>query len=349
MRVAVLAAVIAVVVGTVGYAAVWSLTRPAPALGTRERCVATGVPIGALPPAVPAWCDLLGPAADTAVRGANSWSDGFAGGAVHGAMPASYRVFENPRAASAPQTSVYRTEHFLHNRHWMVDIAGSGAPAGVYEGSAEDFFVGPHNGGGLMRPDASFRFEDGHLLVEFETSAGMTAYGDRIWPEIVVTTSPTPTHHETNGWYAAGLFGGYASVGCAFPADRASECRVYDDEKITAWLSADSAAGAAKVFGGRPHTEPQRSAWHLCGPTDPDASCRDRFRIDFSRDGISIWVNSVLYMSHTGLPRSAQLPDELLTQPVYVYFASWAYLPEAAVARVHWGRISVNPPPLLMR
>jgi len=32
-----------------------------------------------------------------------------------------------------------------------------------------------------------------------------------------------------------------------------------------------------------------------------------------------------------------------------VYFASWAYLVEPTVARVHWGRIAINPSALLMR
>jgi hypothetical protein len=307
------------------------------------------VPLGALPPAVPAWCAGLGPPVDTALRGGNSWSDGFAGGAIHGGLPASYRVFDSPRSAAARATTVFRTEHFLHNGHWMVDIAGSGVPEGVYEGSAKDFFTGPNNGGGLMRPDAAFHFESGHLVVELDASAGILAYGGRVWPEIVVTTAPAPTSRETNGWYAAGLFGGYATVGCAFPSDRLSECRVYDADRITAWLSAQSSAGALEVFGGTPTPGLEREAWHLCGAADADASCRDRFRIDLSRDTITIAVNGVRYMEHRALPASAQLPDELLTRPVYVYFASWAYLVEPTVARVHWGRIAVNPAPLVMR
>jgi len=348
VRTGALALVIGLVVGSLTYVGITQRVTTA-SRGGGAACDTSSAPLGALPPAVAAWCDGLGASADTAVRTEDGWSDAFAGGAVHGTMPSSYRVFESPRRIASRATTIFRTEHFLHNGHWMVDIAGSGAPPGVYEGSAKDFFTGPNNGGGLMRPDAAFHFEGGHLIVEFDVSAGMTVYGERVWPEIVVTTAPAPSASETNGWYAAGLFGGYPAVGCAFPADRLSECRIYDDAKITAWLSAGSTGGAKAVFGGAPATEPQRSAWHLCAPTDPDAQCRDRFRVDLSRDAITISVNGVPYMEHRGLPKAAQLPDALLSTPVYVYFASWAYLIEPAVARVHWGRIAINPSALLMR
>ncbi len=339
---------IALVVGSLAYAD-GSRASPAASQSALAYCASIGVPLGALPPAVAAWCESDGPSADTAVHVGNSWNDSFAGGAVHGKVPTSYRVFDSPRSKALRATTVDRTEHFFHNGHWMVDIRGGGAPNGIYEGSAKDFFTGPNNGGGLMRPDASFTFEDGHLVVEFEVAAGMTAYGDHVWPELVVTTAPAPSDRETNGWYAAGLFGGYPAIGCAFPADRLSECRVYDADKITAWLSAQSAGGAKTMFGGAPTTEPQRSAWHLCAEADSDSLCRDRFRVDLSRDTIKISVNGVPYMEHRGLPPSAQLPEEMLRSPVYVYFASWAYLVEPTVARVHWGRIAINPSALLMR
>src|SRR5439155_832655 len=83
-----------------------------------------------------------------ALRVGNSWNDSFAGGAVHGKVPTSYRVFDSPRSKALRATTVDRTEHFFHNGHWMVDIRGGGAPNGIYEGSAKDFFTGPNNGGG---------------------------------------------------------------------------------------------------------------------------------------------------------------------------------------------------------
>ena len=67
------------------------------------------------------------------------------------------------------------------------------------------------------------------------------------------------------------------------------------------------------------------------------------------RDSITIAVNGVPYMSHRGLPTGSQLPATLLSSPVYIYFASWAYLTDELVARVHWGRIAINPGLALMR
>jgi len=313
-------------------------------------CRGATAPLAALPPELPIWCEeTLAVADDTARLTDNSWSDGFTTTVSHARPSSSYVVFERARAASGATTTVYRTQTFVHNGHWMVDIAGHGAPVGMYKESAEDFYVGPNNGGALMRPSSAFRFVDGALVIEFDTSAGMSAYGGHVWPEIVVTTAAQPSHQETNGWYAAGLFGGSPAVGCALPSDRLSECRVYDAERITAWLSAQSRGGAAETFGGTPASEPQRSAWHVCGPTDPDTSCRDHFRIELRKDAITISVNGVPYMSHQGLPAASQLPGALLDSPVYVYFGSWAYLVDNEVARVHWGRIAVNPALQLMR
>jgi hypothetical protein len=318
--------------------------------GPAECALTAAPPLGALPANVPAWCSRLATAVDTAIRTTNAWSDGFVSGAAHAQLSGSYRVFENARrVASQANTSLYRTQHFAHNGHWMVDIAGSGAPMGVYEGSAADFFTGPNNGGGLMRPDDAFRFEDDRLVVEFEASAGMIAYGDRVWPEIVVTTAPAPSGRETNGWYAAGLFGGFPAIGCAFPSDRLSECRVYDADKITTNLNAHASGGAAMAFGGAPTTDATQKAWRLCGPSDPDAECRDHFKVVLERDAVTIFVNGVRYMEFRGLPVASQLPADLLTSPVYVYFASWAYLVQPTVARVHWGGIAINPPASIMR
>lgn len=305
-----------------------------------DGCRAEVTPIGALPPAAPAWCQALGPAIDTAHHTAHGWVDGFDGGAVHARLPPAYRVWGDPR--SRP-TTVYRTQTFAHNGHWMVDVGGRGSPPGVYVESAADFGEGPHNGGSLLRPDAAFRFVDGRLVVEFDVSAGIRAYGDRVWPEVVVTTAPAPTGNETNGWYAAGLFGGAPAVGCSLPSDRLAECRVYDETKIIASLSAQLTAGAASVFGGTPSTPALAVAWRRCGPEDPDDRCRDRFRIVFERDALTLFVRGTKYMEHRGLPPSERLPDALLTSPVYVYFGSWAYLVEPGVARVHWGRLAVNP------
>ena len=302
-------------------------------------CPDPAPPIGALAPAVPAWCIALAAGVDSAVRRPNSWTDEFRSGAVNAHLAASYRVFELGRSRAS---SVFLTQHFAHNGHWMVDVAGHGAPLGLYPDSVDDFEIGPNNGGAFMRPDTAFRFADGRLVVEFEVAA-MRAYGDHAWPEVVITTAAAPTPHETNGWYAAGVFGGYPVVACGVPADRLSECRVYDHDTITAHLNASSAAGAAFANGGAPTTAARDAAWRTCAPDQADELCRDRFQLVLERDAITLSVNGVPYMEHRGLPTAARVPDELLRSDVYVYFASWTYLGDPAVVRFHWGRIAINP------
>jgi hypothetical protein len=297
-------------------------------------------PLGALPPAVPAWCVSLTTGVDSAIRGVNSWTDEFRSGAVNARIPASYRLFELGRARTS---SVFKTQHFAHNGHWMVDVAGHGAPLGIYPDSVDDFAIGPNNGGALMRPDATFLFEGGRLVIEVDVAAGMDSYGDHAWPEIVVTTAPAPTPYETNGWYAAGVFGGYPVVACGLPADRVSECRIYDRDTITAHLNARSTAGAAFSEGGAPTTPARDAAWRTCTAEQADELCRDRFRLVLEKDAVTLSVNGVPYMAHRGLPDVARVPDELLRSSVYVYFASWTYLGDPAVVRFHWGRIAINP------
>ena len=303
-------------------------------------CADPSPPLGALPPAVPAWCLSLASGVDSAVRGVNSWTDEFKSGAVNARIASSYRLFELGRIRAS---TVFKTEHFAHNGHWMVDVAGHGAPLGIYPDSVDDFVIGPNNGGALMRPDATFRFVDGRLVIEVDVAAGMTSYGDHAWPEIVVTPAAAPTPYETNGWYAAGVFGGSPVVACGLPADRLSECRIYDRETITAYLNAESSAGASSAQGGAPTTPSRDAAWRTCTVAQADEACRDRFRIVLEEDSISLSVNGVPYMEHRGLPNAARVPDELLRSAVYVYFASWTYLGDPAVVRFHWGRIAINP------
>ena len=307
--------------------------------GARLQCADAAPPLGALGPAVPAWCVSLTDGVDSAIRGANSWTDDFATGVMNARLPSSYRIFELARRRTS---SVFVTQHFAQNGHWMVDVAGRGAPLGVYAGAVDDFEIGPNNGGGLMRPDAAFRFVGGRLIVEVDVAAGMVAYGDHAWPEIVVTTADAPTSHETNGWYAAGIFGGHPVVACGLPADRLSECRIYDGDTITARLSAASSAGSAFAEGGAPTTAARDAAWRTCAPSQADEVCRDRFRLVLEEDAVTLSVNGVRYMEHRGLPQRARLPDSLLHSNIYVYFASWTYLGDPAVVRFHWGRIAIN-------
>ncbi len=309
-----------------------------------SRCAPAEPPVGAVPPSAPAWCGPLAPGANTAVTGANSWTDGFDGGQDHAALPASYRVFEAARSSN-----VFRTRHFMHNGHWMVDIAGRGDPPGQYEGDPRDAQTGDNWGGGMLSPEKSFRFEGGRLVVRFDAAAGTQAYNDA-WPEIIVTTAAAPTGVQTDPIHAIGVFGGAPAVGCRLYNDRTSNCSAFDgsgraiDEGGRVFeLSAGRSEGAASAMGGSPTTAPDPSAWRVCASGEPDSACRDRFTVEFTRDSVRLWVNGTLYMAHTGLPPEKQVPQTLLTSDVYVYFASWVYIAQPESERLHWGRIAIGP------
>ena len=307
-------------------------------------CRPAAAPRGAIPPAPPAWCTLLGSAVPTAEHGADRWVDGFHSGAQLAAFPPGYRIFEAARVST-----VFRTKHFAHNEHWMVDVAGREDPPTEYEGDPRDLETGSHYGGGMVRPDAAFRFAGGRLVIEFDVAAGMLVYHDG-WPEIVVTTAAAPTGHETDPLHAIGVFGGAPAVGCRLYTDRTANCSAYDGTGRgiaqggrVFELSADDSGGASRAFGGAPKTAALAAAWHLCAPEDSDTACRDRFRVELESDAVRVYANDVLYMEHQGLPPGHRLPEALLTSDVYVYFASWAYLGEATTLRFHWGRLAINP------
>src|SRR2546428_10399920 len=144
-------------------------------------CTDPATPLGALPPAVPAWCVTLTAGVDSAIRGVNSWTDEFGSAAVNARLSTSYRVFELGR----PHTStVFRTQHFAQNGHWMVDVAGHGAALGVYSGAVDDFEIGPNNGGALMRPGVAFRVAGGGLVIQGGVAAGVEGDGDHSWAAV---------------------------------------------------------------------------------------------------------------------------------------------------------------------
>jgi hypothetical protein len=270
---------------------------------------------------------MHGRGAATAVVGPNSWVDAFGGSVEHGAMPGAYRVFE------AGPPSLYRSVHFLHNGHWMVDVESIGVPPERYVGGKPDAKDASDFGGALVRPDRAFRAEAGRLVVEADASAGMQANVDA-WPEIVITTAPEPTT-IVDPRFTYGVFGGHPTVGCRFENDRTPVCAAFSADGPLFDLAHDRTPGGA-VIGGT-----ASPAFRLCAATAPDGDCRDRFRLEIEPAKVVLRVNGVRYMEHDLV--SASLPQELFTRDVYVYFGSWLYQPTPAVVRFHWGRIAVNP------
>ncbi|MFN0074175.1 MAG: hypothetical protein ACKVVP_22060 [Chloroflexota bacterium] len=285
------------------------------------------LPLGALPPARPAWCDELGTGASTLENGSNRWLDEWEHGLSMADLGEGYRVFNFG--------SVYRTETFRHNGHWMQDVAGRSE-----SGSGPPWNVG----GVTMRPDRTFRAENGRLVIEADVAAGISEYEEHAWPEIAVTTAPAPTGTIVDGLYHYGHFGGHWAMGIRLQSERTPTAAIYPPAGPRRMEISFFQDEGAHVMGGGPFNERLSRAWRVCIETDPDLNCRDRFRWEIERSAMTLYVNGVKYMEHRGLPEDVSVPVELLEQPVYVYFAGTLHQPEAATVRFHWDRLAINSP-----
>lgn len=297
-------------------------------------CDATKVTLGVLAPTMPAWCMDLFDAPSTFQSSGNSWVDNFDHGLAMAGMGSGYKTF------TQTNNHTFQAAHFRHNDHWMVDLKGESLDA---QWGASDV------GGVTMRPDRSFRFENGKLVIEAVAAAGVADYGLNAWTEIDVTTAPAPTGKVVDNLYGYGIFGGHWTLGIRLQSSREPIVALYDNSGRTFFeggrqfeLSFFQHEGAAEVIGGTPYGE-QANAWRVCKGTDPDKECRDHFRWELTRETITLYVNGVKYMEHRGLPPAKQLPDALLNGDVYIYFSSWMARPGADAIRYHWDRIAVNP------
>lgn len=270
----------------------------------------------------------------TRLSAANSWVDEFDTGLNMGRLgdgDMGYRVFPDVEHRGTRRSTV-----FVNQNHWMVDTADG------------------QNGGVLLRPDRSFEFEDGRLVVEADVAAAMPAYGDSGSVEIDITTAPQPTGRVVDLQYGYGLFGGYWTFGCRFQADRQMTCSLFN---------ASGAPGNPAVFGNEQGREWQMlpfqhvglvtvggdpggtdvPSFRECGKAQIDLSCRDRFRLELSKDAVKVFVNGQPYFEQSELRPEHQLPDEFLSSDVYVYFTSWINRPLESAYRFHWDRLAVNP------
>jgi hypothetical protein len=306
--------------------------------------VPMATPIGALPPAMPMFCDrLMRGVRGTFINRRNSWIDDFEHNASMAELGPGYVRFEK----SSLQTG--RSGTFRHNNHWMADVWATNGQVG----------------GTQMRPDRSFRFRKGKLVVVTDVAASIDAYEGFAWPEITVTTAsspasrrygPTPARSIGDDLYAYGQFGGYNTIGIrltgarpiqafydnterGFPCGRLFELSWFQDGSTPAG-SPCPRPKQFNIWGGGEWAAP--GAVRTCRGTDPDINCRDRFRWVLTKHRITLYANGRKLMQHTALPGFG-LPDRFIKSPVYVYFSDWVYQGPNRVVRFHWDRVAVNP------
>ncbi len=294
------------------------------------------------------------------MSGANDWVDTFDndGPAIqqlndrdHG-----YRRFD------VTSDNRIKVGYFINVNHWMPDIADTSSFA--------------LQGGSMLSPDQSFHFENGTLVIEADGAAGSDGMGGAdAFYEIDISPARAPTGIAVDHAYGYGQFGGVGGMGCRL--ERAQDgghivCAMYDASsrdsggisvvggpsglpgRVWETQGVGTAATAASVQGGYPgwpipgtnlHVS---DVWRQCADNELDLHCRDRFRMEITKDSLHIFANGYLIYAIDGLfatnPNSGadnRIPDSWLTG-VGVYYTSWITAMHHPT-RWHWDRLAVNP------
>lgn len=320
------------------------------------------VPAGQANPSIEAepmgliWCFNLSTPSITRVKDTNSWVDEFDTNVQmqrlnNGDMD--YTVLD-------AEGSVHRAKRFVNANHWMTDFAGvdgDGYPP-------YDF------GGTAMRPNMQFMAENGQLTIEADVATRIPEYGANLfWPEFTVTTAPQftgPTSYgamiRRNGTYVYEMFPNHWTLGCRLQNDGGFTCALLDDSEEgdtqarvfeLSHFQCGNVDGSnyadgyrcSNIYGGLPSNLPTdiRPYLRQCNANEMDMHCRDRFRWEIRNDRMTWYVNGVKYMEHTGFQPGARAAiDNLLTQPVFVYFGEFMFKLDQP-ARSHWDRLAINP------
>lgn len=292
----------------------------------------TDTPAAALPnQPPPVFCLINGFGPATEQPGPNSWADDF----QHGLF---FTTFDGTQYRTYNEIGAWRTIFWRHADHWMVDMAPH----------PQNQTNGWNRGMTMLRPDRSFKFENGKFVVETTVAAGHKAYLDKAWPEIVISNGPAP-YDDPVSLYAYDQFPQYWTLGCRLQSSRVPICALKANNGTPpqasqqVWEMSFWQPVGTDNFGGYPG-DGLENLWHVCEVTDPDTVCRDHFRLELTATSLKLFVNGGLYFSQTGFPAWAQLPDELLTGNIYVYLASTHVNHPADTIRYHWDNFFINPP-----
>ena len=309
---------------------------PAATIPTPAPCWPTGVPAGAITgqPA-PVFCSIVNHGPDTSTASDNVWVDEFDHHLHFGSFAgAAYRIFE--------RLAVHKSLHWRHADHWMVDIAPD-APDQI---SADDAI-----GGAMLRPERTFRFQEGRLRVDTDYAAGVPAYGATAWGEIIITTGDHPVYQNNpdgeeirhDALYGYDLFPNHWTLGCRLQADSHTTCSLMKNNTLgpneggRSWEISFFQIVGETAMGGFS----DGSYYRFCQEGDPDMACRDRFRLEVTRTSLTIYANGSKSFEQTRLP---PLPDELMNGDLYIYLASIVNRAQADTVRFHWDSFAVNNP-----
>ncbi len=307
---------------------------PAQTIPKPPPCWPTELPAGAIAgqPA-PVFCSIVNMGEDTSTVEANGWFDGFEHGLSFATFDGTaYRLFNN--------LDVYRTIQWRHADHWMVDIA----PESEAEAANNNA-----TGGAMLRPDRTFRFQQGKFTVDTDFAAGIAAYNPAAWGEIILTTSDHPVYNampsgeiaRQDKLYGYDLFPNHWTLGCRFQADGVTTCSLMNPNALSlnnggrSWeISFFQLAGESSMGGFSDGTY-----YRFCGTGDPDMVCRDRFRLELTRTSLTVYANGAKFFEQTGLP---PLPDAFIEGDLYVYLASMVAGTPADAVRFHWDQLVIN-------
>ena len=338
-------------------------------------CWPDTVPAGALPgQPKPIWCYTdYDNAPSTHIEGPNSWLDEFNHGLSLSECCEGYKVFDRDDLPSRYDDNVFKTKHWRHANHWMVDVAPRDqAPNNC---TAPNFSGPCGDGGAYMRPDKAFKWEDfgdgkgKRLIVEFDAAIDVEAYhntGASAFVEMDINTAPVPTGDRQGMFgtpYGYNTFLGHWSFGCRMGPEFTIICALYnptqrnsgtddpDAENGRVFENQAGIGGGAYEWGGGPFTNDIDPATGLsldkvargCKNTDPDTNCRDRIRAELSKNSIIMYRNGVKYYELSNLPPAKQFPDALINADNYIYFSSWTGRVTSDTVRFHWDRIAINP------
>jgi hypothetical protein len=324
-------------------------------------------PTAGLEPEFPIWCYAQPPAGQpTRALAGNQWVDNFdnAGPAIQSFSDHAYgyRVFDQLIA----RHDRFKLGYFVNTDHWMVDLV--------------DVSLDRLSGGVMVSPDQTFQFENGQLVIEVDAAAGSDAMGgaNRFY-EIDVSSATQTAGYSRDDLYGYGQFGTAGGLGCRLERnDQGGNfvCAMYDQSgRATDGRCADpagcptpdlngrvwetqgvgNALTGATIRGGFPeYVIPGafglrlRDVWRQCAANVHDLHCRDRFRMELTRDSLHMYVNGYQAMTIDGLAavnpegRDARLPGSWIQNGLRPYFTSWVNGGQHQPIRWHWDRIAVN-------